>query len=254
MWSASAPINCPLQVLLADVVLSNAAGNHSLFGDPDSKVTACIDTIQNAFAFTPAMFAKWQGLTNWVASPGDGGPDFTQQTYPLDREPLMGTLTIRLANGYTSVIPHYELVSNERGSDSQGKYAVVNASRAMAAVQTGDSDLGRDTPVLGGVFLSQNYLRVDYANNSFSLSPRVASPPDDDIVTTCTPDKTGGAGASSSSDSSEQSSMLNLKIGLSVSLGIVFIGVVATLCWVWYKKIPTRRYVIRWMPLIKFRE
>jgi hypothetical protein len=220
MWNAAAPINCPLQVLLADVVLTNDAGSFSLFPDPGFKVSACVDTLQNAFTFTPAMFAKWQGLTGWIA---DDGSRYTPQTYPLDREHLMGTLTIKLANGYETIIPHHELVSHERGSDGQGKYVVTNSSRVMAAVQSGDSDLGHDIPVLGGVFLSQNYLHVDYESSSFWLSPQIGDGKfPDNIVTTCNATQSNpGTGVGSGNPH------LGLEVGLPVAFVVVALGLLA---------------------------
>ncbi|KAK0738915.1 hypothetical protein B0T18DRAFT_492768 [Schizothecium vesticola] len=146
----SAPAPCPLQVLLSDVLLTDyvTGVSSSLFKDPGASVAACVDPLQNAFAFTPAMFTKWQDLTGWI--PYDGS-NYSQQTYPADREARMGTLTIKLAGagGYESVVPHWELVSHERGNDTNGVYRVLNTSRVMAA----------------------NYLVVDYPANEFWLSP-----------------------------------------------------------------------------------
>ncbi|KAK3367842.1 hypothetical protein B0H63DRAFT_565722 [Podospora didyma] len=220
MWGFNAPINCPLQVLLADVILTNDSGDHSLFSDPDSRVPACIDTIQNAFTFTPAMFAKWRGLVPWIE---DDGSHYNQQTYPLDRERLMGTLTIKLANGYTTVIPHYEFVTHERGNDSFGKYSVLNSSRVMAAVNSGQTDLGNNVPLLGGVFLSQNYLGVDYASNSFWLSPQVGNGTlPDKITPSCT--------ASSSPGNTSTATPLGPIIGGSIG-GVALLAVLTFLAW-----------------------
>ncbi|KAH8887866.1 hypothetical protein GQ53DRAFT_808820 [Thozetella sp. PMI_491] len=223
MWGYAAPINCPLQVLLEDVILTNSEGDHSLFDDPDSTITACIDTIQNAFTWTPAMFATWQNLTRWVSNDSDG--TYTQQTYPADREHLIGTLTIKLAGGYSTVIPHYELISQERGTDEQGKYAVVNNSRVMAGVQTGLSDLGNNVPILGGIFLALNYLHVDYANRTFWLSPQVGNDSfPDRITTSCEPSSTTGGGDASSSGGN---SNLGLQVGLPVAFVVIALGLVA---------------------------
>ncbi|ETS81100.1 hypothetical protein PFICI_06102 [Pestalotiopsis fici W106-1] len=217
-----ASTDCPLQVMLSDVVLTNVNGNFSLFKDPAARVPACIDTIQNAFTFTKAMYAEWAQLTQHIDYDGS---NYTAQTYPADREPLIGHLTVTLSNGYTSVIPHYELVSQQRGSDAQGKYSVTNASRIMAAVQTGQGDLGVDVPLLGGTFLSQNYLRVDYDQNKFWLSKAIiddsVSP---SIETTCEQTSVvagnSGQGASVSSASND----IGLKVGLPVAFVVVATG------------------------------
>lgn len=214
---------CPFQVMLSDVVLTNSEGEHSLFKDPDAQVPACIDTVQNAFTFTKTMFDEWARLTQHVAYDGS---NYTAQLYPAAREPLLGSLTIRLTNGYTSVIPHYELVSMERGTDAQGKYAVLNSSRVMAAVQTGAGDLGVDVPLLGGVFLSQNYLRADYDKDRFWLARAETAPTlKPAIGTICHPVATEPA--ESTRSSGDDSSDLGLKIGLPVAFTVAALGVFA---------------------------
>ena len=179
--------------------------------------------MQNAFTFTKAMFDEWARLTQHIAYDGS---NYTAQLYPAAREPLLGSLTIRLTNGYVSVIPHSELVSMERGTDAQGKYAVLNASRIMAAVQTGVGDLGLDVPLLGGVFLSQNYLRTDYDKNTFWLARAETAPTVKPAigtichaVTTEPAESTRGRGGDSSD--------LGLKIGLPVSFTVAALGIFA---------------------------
>ncbi|KAI9786587.1 MAG: hypothetical protein M1839_006136 [Geoglossum umbratile] len=172
---------CPLQVQVSNVELSGANGTHSLFADPGGTVSvaACVDPWQNQFSFTQSMYSRFQAFTNHP-----NNPEYTPQIYPLENEALIGNITIKLTNGYTSVIPHYELVSLERGTDAEGKYAVINSSRIMIAA--GGDDIG--IPILGGVFLAQNYLLLDYENNAFSLAPAVTGPMDlslQDVVTIC---------------------------------------------------------------------
>lgn len=211
---------CPLQVMLADVILTNSEGNHTLFKDPDARVPACIDTIQNAFTFTKAMYQEWGKLTRHIDYDGS---NYSVQTYPKDREVFIGSLTIKLSNGYESIIPHFELLSMERGTDSQGKYSIINSSRVMAAVQTGQGDLGVDVPLLGGVFLSQNYLRVDYDQERFWLAKAVT----DNLVpmsvnTICEP-KSSETGSSAGMPATA-SSDIGLKVGLPVTFVIVASG------------------------------
>ncbi|CZR56002.1 uncharacterized protein PAC_05890 [Phialocephala subalpina] len=177
---------CPLQVLLKDVRVTTSNGSSSsLMADGEARVPACINPVENGFQFTPAMYKVWAGLTQHPSNPpSDGSHNYTQQTYPLSSEPLMNELIIQLEGWYQVTIPHYELVSFERGNDAQGLYAVINSSRIQSAVtDTG----GRFTyPVLGGVFLSQNYLNVDYNRNVFGLAHAITSIPSNDTVTsTC---------------------------------------------------------------------
>ncbi|KAH6885772.1 hypothetical protein B0T10DRAFT_550304 [Thelonectria olida] len=233
MWGAGTSVNCPLQVLVADVILTNEDGDHSLFPDADSKISACIDTIQNSFTLTESMFEKFQKIGKHVDS---DGLDFGPSVFPLDSESLLGSLKIRLSNGYESVIPHYELVNHQRGTDSQGKYAVLNSSRIAATVSYGQSDLGNDVPILGGVFLSQNYLQVDYETKKFWLSPQVANGTGTDKITaTCTKDNsssTSDASDSNPDDSDSSSSNLGVKIGVPVGVAAVAaLGILGFFLW-----------------------
>ncbi|TKW48680.1 hypothetical protein CTA1_545 [Colletotrichum tanaceti] len=223
MWGANAPVPCPLQVVVSDIVLTNEDGDHSLF-DPGVRVAACIDTVQNSFTLTPSMFSKFQRLGNRTESDGRA---FAESDFPADREPLLGSLTITLSNGYTSVIPHYELVNHVRGTDARGRYAVLNSSRISTTVSSGLSDLGDNIPILGGVFLSQNYLHVDYDAGSFWLSPQLANGSlPDHITASCN-------GTASSSDAAGARSALGVKVGVPVVIGLAVVAFVGL--WFWLK-------------------
>lgn len=233
----SAPVPCPLQVLLSDVILTDhvTGVSTSLFEDPGARVAACVDPLQNVFAFTPKMFEKWQRLTGWISYDGS---NYSQQTYPADREARMGTLTIKLAGagGYESVVPHWELVSHERGNDTNGVYRVLNTSRVMAAVTGGQTDYGNGVPVLGGVFLTQNYLVVDYPANEFWLSPLKEGMRDggDDIRSFCREEVTVGG------EKGEGGVGLGVKVGVPVGVvgGLAILGLAGA--WV-YRQREKRR-------------
>jgi hypothetical protein len=146
-----------------------------------------VNPVENAFQFTPAMYKLWANITQVPSNPpADGSPNYTNQVYPLENEPLMNELTITLDGGYQVTIPHFELVTLQRGANAQGLYDVINSSRIQSAVT---SNGGRFTfPILGGVFASQNYIRVDYARNVFSLAHAVTSditPASNTIISTC---------------------------------------------------------------------
>jgi hypothetical protein len=169
-------ILCPLQVGIRNIQLMNLNGtSNSLMADVGSIVPACIDPLQNEFTLTQAMYARWASFTqhssNFTTPATINDPSTNLELYPIANEPLIGNITIILDNGYTTTIPHYELVSQQRGTDPEGKYAVINSSVLMAAVGTGATDYGLDIPLLGGVYLSQNYLTVDYDSGSFGLAP-----------------------------------------------------------------------------------
>ena len=114
------------------------------------------------------MYRRFVDLTNAPPTVNK-----TQIVYPLSAEPLLGNLTIILWNDYTTVIPHHELISQERGTTSQGAYDVVNASALSVPIcqpqrsdvtdplrpleiDTISVDNGQNTeitPVLGGVYI-----------------------------------------------------------------------------------------------------
>ena len=168
---------CPLQVLVKDIFVTTSNGSeHSVFVDRAAMVSACVDPLQNAFTFTRAMAQRFWEITEHAHHVPGEGANFTDQTYPAGKEHLMQNLTVVLNNGHTTVIPHYELVSQERGAtQDEGKYAVTNASRIMVAVapDPDDDGSGNVIPILGGVYLSQKYLLVDYARKSWSMAPAV---------------------------------------------------------------------------------
>ncbi|KAI9773932.1 MAG: hypothetical protein M1840_006158 [Geoglossum simile] len=199
---------CPLQVLLKDVVVSSANGTRtSIMPDPGARVPACINPVENAFQFTRKMYGAWATLTQHPVNPPlDGSKNFSDQTFPLESERHMSELTITLEGGYEVVIPHYELVNFERGNNAQGLYDVVNTSRVMAAVTVGDIF---DFPLLGGVFLSQSYLRVDYAKKVFGLAHAVQGPIDPlagKIVSTCVQPNTSAPQPSNTTSTSKSTS------------------------------------------------
>ncbi len=180
---------CPLQVQLRDVRLNNVNGSHSLFADSGATVPACIDPLQNGFTFTKSMLDIFTSLTKFPdGSASSSSYGSNNIIYPSANEPLIGNLTLTLSNGYQTVIPHHELISQERGSDAEGKYGVVNSSMISPAINNGSVDFGDQVPVLGGVFLSINYLLVDYEQSRFSLAPAVTGPMDPQsrkIITVC---------------------------------------------------------------------
>ncbi|KAK7402590.1 hypothetical protein QQX98_011661 [Neonectria punicea] len=232
MWGAGASVNCPLQILLSDVIVTNENGDHSLLPDKDSKISACIDTIQNSFTLTDSMFEKFQEVGDHI---DDDGSEYKASVFPGDRDSLLGTLTIRFSNGYSSVIPHYELINHERGTNDQGKFAVLNNSRIAASVSSGQSDLGANVPILGGVFLSQNYLQVDYKAGKFWLSPQVKNGTlPDKITTLCSDDGSDDSSKSAETPTttpdagSSGGSQIGVKVGVPVAVSVcAALGIIA---------------------------
>lgn len=181
----SPDLECPLQIMVDDVILKNINGSQSLMPDSSSQIPMCQDPIQNAFTFPTALYNRWEELTQHPdTQPSDGSPPYTDQTYPWEKEVLIGELTLHISNSrgdtFESTIPHHEMVSHERGSDSQGKYSVINATRAMSAVGSPTTGiLGQ--ALFGGVFLSHNYLFIDYERGEFGLAPANLGPRDPNL-------------------------------------------------------------------------
>lgn len=165
----SVPMNatCPLQVRVKGLRLNTLdEGSHELIMNGES-IPACVDPFQNAIGLTDALYEIWANLTQHPTN-------FSNQVYPLANEHLMETLRIELEGGYKTTIPHCELISLQRGADVNGigDYTVTNRSNIMASVSSGVTDLGTNFGILlGGAFLASTYLRIDYEENVFGLTP-----------------------------------------------------------------------------------
>jgi hypothetical protein len=228
-------ILCPLQVGIRNIQVTslNGTSSTSLMADVGSIVPACIDPLQNEFTLTQAMYTRWASFTqhssNFTTPTTINDPSTNLQLYPMANEPLIGNITITLDNGYTTTIPHYELVSQQRGTDSEGKYAVINSSVLMAAVGTGATDYGQDIPLLGGVYLSQNYLTVDYDSGSFGLAPaNTAASTLMDVVSICSNSSASSTQTSSTSPDSSNSSSTNVgAIVGGVVGGVLILAIIA---------------------------
>jgi hypothetical protein len=177
-------IACPLQVLLQDILVINDTGySRSLFSDPAARIAACIDPQQYELGLSDSLFNSWAQLTQHDTTLDD-------QLYSPVLSGLLAGLTIVLADGghYATTVPRNELVGLQRGYNELGQWDVLNASMLQTTVKRNADE--QAFVVLGGVFLSQNYLRVDYARGVFSLAPAVVAPLEgggNGIVSTCVP-------------------------------------------------------------------
>ncbi|KAK3637412.1 hypothetical protein LTR22_018284 [Elasticomyces elasticus] len=178
---ASSRLPCPLQVNVTGLTFAG----WSLLNNSDI-MTACVEPYKQKFVFTPAIanyFARITGQ-NSTAIKGMG--------YNSTNPPL-GELVVTLSNGYTTTISNSELFALRRGSDQYGRYAITNASVVEAGISDNrDEDESTQTPTLGGLFLTFNYLIIDYANDEFRMAPAVASSQDMEtsLKTLCTPTPT----------------------------------------------------------------
>jgi aspartyl protease len=172
---------CPLQVHLSDIrVVDSQQNSRSIFSDPAARVAACINPLTYDILLSDTLFNSWALLTNH-------SPGLNDQNYPDTALPYLNGLEIVFEDGYSSTIPSEELAGFERGFNDQGQLDVLNNSIQTTVARS----LEQDYVVLGGVFLSQNYLRVDYTKRQFSLAQSINGPvpnsANGSIVSTCVP-------------------------------------------------------------------
>ena len=149
-------------------------------------MAACLEPFQERFTFTPLMVERLVSITGYDNSTNS---PYLGLNFPAHSRPT-GTLQIKLDNGYTTTIPNEQLFTLKRGSDNNGLYVITNSS----VVETGiaynvDDDPKTIQPILGGLYLTFNYLIVDYDNGKFQMAPNLneAPGPSAKITTLCTP-------------------------------------------------------------------
>lgn len=192
-WTSHLP--CPLQVRVTAVTyvfpngsLGSVLGGSDLDGvhnDP-SGMAACVEPFQERFTFTPLMVERLVSITgydNRTNSPYSG------LNFPAHSRPK-GTLQIKLDNGYTTTIPNEQLFTLKRGSDDNGLYVITNSSVFETGIAYNVHDDPKIVqPRLGGLYLTFNYLIVDYDNGKFQMAPNLneAPGPSASITALCTP-------------------------------------------------------------------
>ena len=136
----------------------------------NGSMIACVEPASERFVFPPDI------TTQFALATGQNSSAYPSMTYPASNRPI-GNLTITLSNGYTTTITNEELFTYERGSDANGRYAIINNTVVQAGVSdTRGKDPSSITPTLGGLYLTFNYLIVDYDHaGMFSLASAVAS-------------------------------------------------------------------------------
>ena len=161
-WTLQQP--CPLQVTISSITYNRPNGNSNLL--TSENMIACIEPFQDHFTFTPDVANKFANVTGYNSS-------YDGLTYPIGQAPD-GDLIITLDNNYTTVVPNFEFVALERGSDQFGHYAITNSSIVETGIAYNAlSDPTTVQPTLGGIYLTLNYLIVDYESGQFQLAPAV---------------------------------------------------------------------------------
>lgn len=161
-WTLQQP--CPLQVTISSIAYNQLNGTSNLL--TSENIVACIEPFQDHFTFTPDVVQKFAKITGCNTS-------YAGLTYPIGQAPD-GDLTITLDNNYTTIIPNSEFVALKRGSDQLGHYAITNSSIVETEIAyNAQSDPTTVQPILGGIYLTLNYLIVDYESGQFQLAPAV---------------------------------------------------------------------------------
>ncbi|ORX94715.1 hypothetical protein BCR34DRAFT_608181 [Clohesyomyces aquaticus] len=157
---------CPLQVTITNLTYANLP----LMTAGSSGIDACIEPLAQRFVFPPkiaTMFATYTGQ-NGTLYPN-------KMWYNVSNRPT-GDMSITLSNGYTTTISNAELFAPLRGSDKNGRYAITNDSVLEAFVADNRKANPDDVDTaLGGMFLTFNYLLVNYPKGEFGLAPAVAA-------------------------------------------------------------------------------
>lgn len=173
---------CPFQVNVTGLSYSGI----SLLGNGTQNMIACVEPSVQHIELPPTLAQAFGNATNQNTSFYNG------MTYPSSAGPN-GTLSITLSNNYTTTITNSELFTLERGSDQYGRYSIVNTSVVEAGVaDTRTSNPDTVTPTLGGLFLTFNYLLVDYEKGQFQLAPAIPASQSEtlQLKTICTPTPT----------------------------------------------------------------
>ncbi|KAK0927438.1 hypothetical protein LTR29_017642, partial [Friedmanniomyces endolithicus] len=173
----SESLPCPLQVNVTGLIFAR----QPLLNGSEVMI-ACIEPYVQRFVFTPAIANSFAQIT------GQNATLYSGMDYDAANTPP-GDLTITLSTGYNTTITNSELFTLRRGSDQYGRYAITNASVVEAGISDSrNKDPASQTLTLGGLFLTFNYLVMDYEQMEFRLAAAVASDVDTGttLQTVCT--------------------------------------------------------------------
>ena len=225
-WTNQQP--CPLQVRVAEILYKLADGSKAFLLPPTSDgVTACIEPQQQRFTFLPSMVKVFAVITGYNSS-------YPGLTFPTVTRPE-GALQITLDNGYTTTIPNDHLFTPQRGSDENGQYVVTNSSIFETGMVYNPFEVDAEVQlILGGLYLTYNYLVVDYDNSQFQMAQTVqgAQASNAEIVTVCEPNPT----AAGPSTSGTRGASRGAAIGGGTAGGVVGLAAIAVLCYFLFRK------------------
>ena len=226
--------DCPLQILIRDIKVNQGNGSSSLLADSRSSIPACVDPLQNNFWLTPSIFDRYMRLAGWNGSVADR---VQTPTFSPSAAPLLCNVTVSIAIVMSVYVPNYEMVSQVRGPNDVGTYAVTDPSRLQLAVSTNNT---ARVPTLGGVFMSQLYMKIDYERGIFSLAPAVVGPRKQprDVVTVCNANATSNVAPDTAPGSDNA---LGRIVGPAVAASIVGAGLIVLAIWCYRRNRKSKR-------------
>jgi hypothetical protein len=176
---------CPLQVTITNLTYANLP----LMNPRDGEILACIEPSAQRFFFPPAIATNFALFTGQNSTLYPKGMHYNASNRPT------GDLQIQLSNGYQTTIPNEELFAPLRGSDKNGRYAITNDTIVEAFIADTRDDNPSDVEnTIGAIFLTFNYLMVDYSKGEFNLVKAVTASTDEvppNPSTVCTPSEAG---------------------------------------------------------------
>ncbi|KAL9608423.1 MAG: hypothetical protein Q9204_009237, partial [Flavoplaca sp. TL-2023a] len=139
-----------------------------------------------------------------------------------------------------TVIPNDHLFTPQRGSDQNGQYVVTNTSVLETGIAYNVDDADADVQlILGGLYLTYNYLVVDYDKNQFQMAPTVQGNQggSGNITTVCEPTNLIRDPETSRPDTPDADRTSRAAaIGGGTVGGVVGLAVVAALCYFLLRK------------------
>ncbi|KAK6349067.1 hypothetical protein TWF730_009827 [Orbilia blumenaviensis] len=225
-------IHCPTQVLVSNFVVSIQGIEYDLLPDRNFKIFACIDPYQQSISMPEGMMGQLLGLTGAMFLPPNG----TESPKPLmnatsDRKIQNVSITIQDDIGsFTVTIPGNETMNPVYGKLPDGKNGWIEGNLTQLEFRNRSDNYPVEDPynelpslILGGIFLSQQYLMLDYSRNKFGLAPLAqnrAVSNGDGLIRICDADNSGRVIAAAGEYGD------GLKIGLSVLSGVAWLLVI----------------------------
>ncbi|KAF3916572.1 hypothetical protein ABW20_dc0102794 [Dactylellina cionopaga] len=175
-------LRCPLQVPVSDLTVTVQGTAQSLFPGDGFLISACIDTFQQSITMPDYMMSRLLKITGAEIDHPNGTENSPKPWIPTDSEKKIDHLTLTILNengSFEVTISGDEVMNPYETKDPEGRRVFPDDSTRQQLEFRNRSD---NYPVdqlpimiLGGAFLSQQYLMVDYSRNTFGLAQAALS-------------------------------------------------------------------------------